>query len=61
MTASREEQFCVYLHERLVGHLVNRVLAEWPVAATLLADRPELCRPIERMIRERAAQLLMRR
>ncbi len=41
--------------------LVNRVLAEWPVAATLLADRPELCRPIERMIRERAAQLLMRR
>ncbi|AUB80684.1 hypothetical protein [Candidatus Thiodictyon syntrophicum] len=41
--------------------LVNRVLAEWPIAQALLADRPELCRPIERMIRERAAQLLMKR
>ncbi len=41
--------------------LVNRVLAQWPIAAGLLADRPELCHPIERMIRERAAQLLMKR
>lgn len=38
--------------------LVGRVLAEWPKAAALLADLPELCRPIERTIRERAVQLL---
>jgi serine/threonine-protein kinase HipA len=38
--------------------LVGRVLDAWPIAASLLADRPELCRPIERMVRARATQLL---
>lgn len=37
--------------------LVNRVLEEWPKAAMLLADQPDLCSSIERMIRARARQL----
>jgi serine/threonine-protein kinase HipA len=38
--------------------LVDRVVAEWPRATALLEDHPELCRPIESFIKERAAQLV---
>lgn len=38
--------------------LVDRVLDAWPVAASLLTGQPDLCRLIERQVRERAAQLL---
>lgn len=38
--------------------LVGRVLEEWPKAALVLADRPDLCYPIQRLVKERAAQLL---
>ena len=40
--------------------LVERVLNAWPMAAALLADRPELVRPIGQMVKMRAAQLLGR-
>lgn len=37
---------------------VARVREEWPRAAELLRDRPELCGKIERYVKARAAQLL---
>lgn len=38
--------------------IVDRVVQEWPRAAALLEEHPELCRRIESHIRQRAAQLL---
>jgi serine/threonine-protein kinase HipA len=41
----------------VVRTLVGRVLDEWPKAASILADLPDLCSSIERLVKTRADQL----